>query len=182
MKRLTLLMDQYRHLESGTRQRLVIGIAVCVLLIVLLSAANGQVRRMEKRRVVREADIAEMLVLKQRYQQVNAQAQTLANRMAAVRPDDSPGKVLEEIGIKGKNSQIKAVKGDERSGFVEDAAEAKIEGLTANEAINLVYRLEKGAKPVVVKRAVIKTRFDDPSRLDLTLTVALLKPAAAGQR
>jgi len=58
----------------------------------------------------------------------------------------------------------------------------KLDGLTLNEAVNLLYRLEKGSRPVLVKKANLKTRFDDPALLDLTLTIALLKPAPKGQR
>jgi general secretion pathway protein M len=169
-------------MEPGMRLRLTICIAVVLLILVALTAVNGQIARLEKRRTVREANIAEMLTLKQRYQEASADAQKLANRMAAVRPDDSPARIIDEIGIKGKGSQIKPVKGDEGNGYVEDAAEVKLDGLSANEAVNLVYRLEKGSKPVVIKKALFKSRFDDPSRLDLTLTIALLKPSATGQK
>jgi general secretion pathway protein M len=61
--------------------------------------------------------------------------------------------------------------------MMEDAADVKIDGLTANEAINLIYRLEKGNRPLLLKKANLRVRFDDPSRLDLVLTIALLKPA-----
>lgn len=182
MNRLTLLIDRYRQLDSHTRLRLGSVIAAVLLVVVLLSAANAQINRMEKLRKSREGDITEMLTLKQRYLETLFASQRLSNRMAALRPDDSPGKVIEEIGIKGKSSQIKPVKGDEGSNFTEDAAEVKLEGLSANEAVNLLFQLEKGTKPVVVKKALIKTRFDDPAKLDLTLTIALLKPAAKGQR
>jgi general secretion pathway protein M len=33
-----------------------------------------------------------------------------------------------------------------------------------------------------VKKANMKTRFDDPSRLDVTLTFAILKAAPQGQK
>jgi general secretion pathway protein M len=94
-----------------------------------------------------------------------------------VRPDDSPAKIIEEIGIRGKGVKITPLKGEERNGFLEDAADIRIDGLTANEAINLIYRLEKGSRPLVVKKANLKVRFDDPARFDVILTVALLKPA-----
>jgi general secretion pathway protein M len=58
----------------------------------------------------------------------------------------------------------------------------RIDGLTANEAINLIYRLEKGIRPLSVKKANLRVRFDDPSRFDLALTVALLKPAPGQTR
>ncbi|MBJ6750784.1 general secretion pathway protein GspM [Geomonas anaerohicana] len=168
-------------LDQRTRQRIGIAIAVVLAIIVLLSAANSRISALEKKRAAREADIAEMMRLKLRYQEANQGAQRLANRLMATKPDDSPAKIVEEIGIKGRASQIKSVKGDDIPGYVEDAAELRMEGLSANEAVNLIYRLEKGARPVTVKKALIKQRFDDPSKLDLTLTIALIKPAPAGK-
>lgn len=182
MNRLELLIEHYRAMESGTRLRWGIGIALLLILALFYSAADRRVALLMKKRAAREADVAEMLVLKQRFREASAGAQKLTNRMEATRPDDSPAKIIDEIGIKGKSSQIRPLKGEERGGLIEDAAEVKIEGLSANETVNLVYRLEKGSKPVVIRKALIKTRFDDPARLDLTLTVALLKPAPQGQR
>ena len=123
-----------------------------------------------------------MMKLKSRYRDASAGSQRLANRLLATRPDDSPAKIIEEIGIKGRSSQIKPVKGEDIPGYQEDAADVKMEGLSGNEAVNLIYRLEKGARPVTVKKALIRQRFDDPSKLDLSLTIALIKPAAAGTR
>jgi general secretion pathway protein M len=182
MSRLANLTGQLRTMDPRLRLRLGMGLALLLLVAIVLSAANDRIARLTKKRAAREADIAEMLVLKSRYQEAAGAAQRLANRMAATMADDSPAKVFEEIGIKGKNSQIKPLKGEERPGFVEDAAEIRVEGVSANEMVNLLYRLEKGARPVVIKKALLKTRFDDPARLDLTLTVALLKPAPAGGR
>lgn len=182
MNYLVLLREWYHSLDSRSRLRIGIGVAVLLFFAIILSAANDRIGRLKKKLAAREADIAEMLILKQRYQEANAVALKLANRLAATRPDDSPAKIIDEIGIKGKGSQIKPLKGEERGGYLEDAAEVKMEGLTANEVVNLLYRLEKGAKPVVIKKALLKTRFDDPSRLDLTLTIALLKAAPQGQR
>lgn len=169
-----------KGMDSRTRQRAGIGIAVLLAILVILSVINGRIDALERKRARREADVAEMMRLKLRYQEANVGAQRLANRLMATRPDDSPAKVVEEIGIKGRSSQIKPVKGDDIPGYVEDAAELKMEGLSANEAVNLIYRLEKGTRPVTVKKANIKQRFDDPSRLDLALTIALIKPAPAG--
>ena len=180
MNRLQELVAQFKQLDSRTRLRVGIGIALVLLVAIVLSAANDRIARLKKKRAAREADIAEMMVLKQRYREASAGAQRLANRLAATRPDDSPAKVFEEIGIKGKNSQIRPLKGEDHPGYVEDAAEIKVEGVTANELTNLVYRLEKGTRPMVIKKCLAKTRFDDPSRLDLTLTIALLKAAPAG--
>jgi general secretion pathway protein M len=182
MKYLDLLKDSFNRLDSRTRVRAGVALACLLLLAIILTGLNGRVALLAKKRTVREADLAEMMVLKQRYQEATMISQRLANRMAATRTDDSPAKIIDEIGIKGKGSQFKQIKGESRGGYIEDAVEARIDALTANEAVNLIYRLEKGSKPIIIKKAVIKTRFDDPSKLDLTLTIALLKPAPKGQK
>jgi len=169
-------------LDSRTRQRIGMLLAAVLIVVIALSAANSRISALERKRAARESDLAEMMRLKLRYQSANAGAQRLSNRLLATKADDSPAKIIEEIGIKGRGSQIKPVKGEEIPGYVEDAAEVKIEGLSANEAANLIYRLEKGARPVTVKKALIKQRFDDPSKVDIALTVALIKPAPAGAR
>ncbi|WP_136523644.1 general secretion pathway protein GspM [Geomonas ferrireducens] len=175
------MISMLQGLDSTIRQRIGIALAVLLAIVVALSAINSRITALEHKRTAREADIAEMMRLKLRYQEANAGAQRMANRLMATRPDDSPAKIIEETGIKGRGSQIKPVKGDDIPGYVEDAAEVRMEGLTANEAVNLIYRLEKGTRPVTVKKALIKQRFDDPSKLDVALTIALIKPAPAGK-
>lgn len=176
------ILHALQGMDSRTRTRIGMVVAAIVLVLVGLSTINGKIGTLERKKQGREADLAEMMKLKLRYQEVQAGSQRLANRLLATRPDDSPSKIIEEIGIKGRGAQIKPVKGEDIPGYQEDAAEVKIEGLTANEATNLLFRLEKGARPVSIKKALIRPRFDDPSKLDLNLTIALIKPAAAGTR
>ena len=182
MKNFALPMSIVQNTDRRTRLGIAAIVALFMLLVVLILKANSGITLLMKKRTVRESELAEMMVLKQRYLSASSGAQKLVRLIAASRPDDSPAKVIEEIGIKGKGSQIKQVKGEERSGFVEDAAEVKIDGISANEMVNILFRLEKGSRPIIVKKALVKARFDDPSRLDLTLTIALLKQAAPGQK
>jgi general secretion pathway protein M len=179
---LDLLVERFNNLDKRIRLQLGMGISLLLLIIVLFSFTNGRIRTLAAKRSSREADLVEMMTLKQRYFSARALSQRFNSRLTTSRADDSPAKIIEEIGIKGKTSQITPVKGEDRGEYVEDAAEVKIDGLTANEAVNLFYRLEKGTRPVVIKKANIKTRFDDPSKLDLTLTIALLKSAQPGRR
>jgi general secretion pathway protein M len=146
-------------------------------LAVLYSLAQDRVERLAKRRIARESTLTEMLSLRQRYRESQAGAQRLTNRLAAVKADDTPARIIEEIGIKGKNLQVRSLPAIEGA----DVAEVRLDGITANEAVNLLHRLEKGTRPVVIRKSLLKTRFDDPSRLDLTLTIALLKPMAVPQ-
>lgn len=169
------LRELYDDLEPTTRLRMAAVIIVVLLLALVYSFLNDSIAKLKKKRVSREAAVAEMLLLSHQFKLASSDAQRLNNRLAAVKADDSPARLIEETGLKGKNIQVKPLKGEERQGVLEDAAEVRIESLSANDAINLLYRLEKGAKPVVIKKANLKTRYDEPARLDVTVTMALLK-------
>ncbi|BDV44776.1 type II secretion system protein GspM [Geotalea uraniireducens] len=176
------LRDAYNALDSRNRLRLGYVLIALLVLAIAFSTLSDRIARLERQREGREADLVEMLQLKGKFLEVRALSQRFSNRLAAARGEDSPAKIIEDTGIKGKSIQIAPMKGEERAGFIEEAAEVKVDGLTANEAINLIYRLEKGAKPLIIKKALLRTRFDDPSRLDLVLNVALLRVAAPGGR
>ena len=182
MRLLTDVLDVWRSLDNRIRLR--VGYALIALLVILMawSALAAKVADLERKRTARELVLKELLPLKVAYRTATQSASLLTGRMAALRADDSPAKIIEEIGIKGKGLKIAVLKGEERSGIIEDVADVRMDSLATNEAINLVYRLEKGSRPMVVKKANLRVRFDDPSRLDLALIVALLKPVPGTTR
>jgi general secretion pathway protein M len=177
MRPLEIVREWWQDLDSRTR--LWCGYALIALLAVAVgwSALSAKVQTLEKKRTARETVLKDLLPLKAAYMSARQASDQLNGRIASLRPDDSPAKIIEDIGIKGKSVKIVPLKGEERSGFTEDAAEIRIEGLTLNEAVNLMYRLEKGSRPLIIKKCNLRTRFDDPSRCDLTLVMALLRPA-----
>lgn len=177
MSILEMIRTNWNNMDNRTR--LWSGYALVALLAAALgwSALAGKVVLLEKKRKAREAVLKELLPLKVAYLSARKSSDQLTGRMASLRPDDTLAKVVEEIGIKGKGVKFSPLKGDERSGIIEDAADVRIDGLTLNEAINLVYRLEKGNRPLVMKKCNLRIRFDDPSRCDMAMILALLKPA-----
>jgi general secretion pathway protein M len=182
MRFLEQALDLWRNLDSRTRLR--VGLVLIALLAVVLgwSALAGKNAQLERQRKAREAVLKELMPLRVAYRSAKASSDLMTGRLASVRPDDSPAKVIEEIGIRGKGVKITPARGERRGNIQEDAADVSIEGLTANEAINLIYRLEKGGRPLLLKRSNLRVRFDDPSRFDLSMTVALLKPAPGPAR
>ncbi len=177
MRPLEIISNRWQDLDGRTRLR------IGYILIVLLAAAVGwsalsaKVQALEKKRAARETVLKELLPLKAAYLSARLASDQLNERMASLRPDDSPAKIIEDTGIKGKLIKIVPLKGEERSGFTEDAADIRIDALTLNEAVNLLYRLEKGSRPLIIKKCNLRVRFDDPSRCDLTVILALLRPA-----
>ena len=176
------LVEAWRDLDR--RSRLWCGYALIALLAVTLglSALAAKTAELERKRAARETVLKELLPLKAAFRSAKMISDQQAGRMATLRPDDSLARIIEEIGIKGKGVKIAPLKGEERNGVIEDTADVRIEGLTANETVNLVYRLEKGSRPILLKKANLRVRFDDPSRFDLAMTVALLKPAPGQAR
>jgi general secretion pathway protein M len=177
MRPLEIIRERWQNLDGRTR--LWIGYALIVLLAAAVgwSALSAKVQALEKKRAARETVLKELLPLKVVYLSARQSSDQLSGRIASLRPDDSPAKIIEDTGIKGKSVKIVPLKGEERSGFTEDAADIRIEGLTLNEAVNLLYRLEKGSRPLVIKKYNLRVRFDDPTRCDLSLILALLRPA-----
>lgn len=177
MRLLERITNFWNQLDQ--RSRLWAGYALIALLAASLgwSALAGKVAGLEQKRKARESVLRELLPLKVTYSVAKQSSDLLAGRMASLRPDDSPAKIIEEIGIKGKGVKVSPLKGEERSGVIEDAADVRVDGLTFNEAVNLIYRLEKGSRPLVIKKCNLRVRFDDPSRCDLSMILALLKPA-----
>jgi general secretion pathway protein M len=98
MKRLDFLRDAFREMDSRTRTRWGIGIALILLLAIVYTTATGAISSLSRKRVAREADLMELMLLKQRYLNLKKESERLANRLAAVKIDDSPGRV---IGFKG---------------------------------------------------------------------------------
>ena len=182
MRRLEQLRNTVSDMDRETRLRWGIGIALILLLAVVFSSVSGAIGSLARKRTVREGELMELMLLKQRYLGLKKESERLANRLATVKTDDSPGRVMEEAGFRGKPVQIRPLKGDVQGGGQEELAEVKIDGLTANELVNLLYRLEKGAKPTSLKKLLVKNRFDDPAKLDVTLTLALIRAVPAEKR
>ena len=177
MRFIEILREQWQNLDARTR--LWFGYSLIVLLATAVgwSALSTKVQALERKRTTREAVLKELLPLKVAYLSARQSSDQLNGRVASLRPDDSLAKIIEDAVLKGKSVKIVPLKGEDRSGFTEEAADIRIENLTLNEAINLLYRLEKGNRPLFFKKSNLRFRFDDPSRCDLTLILALLRPA-----
>jgi general secretion pathway protein M len=176
MKFVVNLIELWRGLDSRNRLRsgyVVIGLLAASLAWGALAAKTAE---LERKQNAREAVLKELLPLKVAYRSARLTSDQLAGRLIGIRPDDTPARIIEETGIRGKGVKITPLKGEERAGVVEDAADVRMEGLTGNEVFNLIYRLEKGSRPLLLKKVNLRVRFDDPSRFDLAMNIALLKP------
>lgn len=183
MNIVTRIQEQVATLDETSRQRTVV-IAAGVLFICLAFALlQSHLAQLERRKQVREQTLTELLALQQRYQEATVEANRLKNRLAMVTPDDSPVTILEQTGIVPKNGiQAKPLPRQEKQNLLEESAEISLAGISLNELVNLLFRLEQHAKPVAIKKLVARTRFSDPMKLDVNLILAVYRPAAPQQQ
>lgn len=178
MIQLSQLQERFRALDPDARRLILILIALLLLIITLYSALSGYLSALDTRKTAREGTLKELLILRQRYHEAAADAQRLNNRMASVTPSDSPVSVIEQsVVIPKAGIQSKPLPRQERGTVTEEGAEITLSGLSLNDTVNLLHSLEQGAKPIAVRKAVLRTRFSDPAKLDLTLQVALFRPS-----
>ncbi len=179
MNRLDQIKERYHSLDADARRLILILIALILLLLTLYSALSGHLAYLSKRKASREQTLQELLVLRQRYQEASADVQQLNNRMASVTTNDSPATIIEQSGIVPKAGvQSKPLPRQDKNSLIEEGAEITLSGLSLNDTVNLLHFLEYGSKPVAIRKAVIRSRFNDPSKLDLTLQIALFRAVA----
>ena len=183
MTLLSKITDQVSTLDAEIRRMMIIALSVVLLFFVCYGLLENHLATLERKLASRELTLKELVTLQQRYREISGEAQRLTNRLATVTTEDSPAAIIEQSGIVPKAGiQTKPLPKQEKNGSLEDSSEIILSGLSLNETINLLHRLEYGTKPVAIRKALMRARFSDPAKLDLTLTVGLLRPAPTERR
>jgi hypothetical protein len=81
---------------------------------------------------------------------------------------------LDALGLKEKLESIKSPPGGMTPD--EEKAEARLKGLSMNELVNLLYTLDNSRMLILTRKANIRTTFENPDVLNVTLSVSLIKP------
>jgi mannitol-specific phosphotransferase system IIBC component len=84
--------------------------------------------------------------------------------------------VFKSMGLGQKVKSVKSTGTREKKYASEEEAEVSVERVTMNEMVNILYRIENAPMILSVRRTSIKTSFDNPSLLNITMTVGLIKP------
>lgn len=82
--------------------------------------------------------------------------------------------VIDSLGLKEKLTSLQTPSG--AASAQEERAEALFEGITLNELVNLLYSLENSRMLILTRKVNIRTSFENPELLNVTLSVSLIKP------
>ena len=171
-------------LREREKRVLVIGGAAAagiLLLAFVLIPGVSRIKSQARAVAAAEADLAEVRKARPQIERIQKETGAKASIVrAAANVKDAPlsriTSALQEAGIPQAALNIKS--GGTRDGelFREESFDIRIENLTYLEAVTTLQRLSAGSLPVAVRSASLKSRYDDPRYLDVTLRVGFLTP------
>ena len=159
------------------------GAAAAVLLLLTFVVIPGisRIKSQGRATAAADADLAEVRKARPEIERIQRETGAKAGIVrAAANVKDAPlsriTSTLQEAGIPQSALNIKS--GGARDGelFREETFDVRIENLTYLEAVKTLQRLSAGTLPVVLRSTSLKSRYDDPRYLDVTLRVGFLTP------
>ena len=84
--------------------------------------------------------------------------------------------VFRSLGLSDKVKSVKSTGVKERDYGTEEEADVQVEKVSMNEMTNIFYKIETAPMILTIKRATVKTSFDDPTLLNVSMTVTFVKP------
>ena len=155
--------------------------AVLLLLVFVILPGASRIKSQARQVAAAEADIAELRKARPEIERIQSETGAKAGIVrAAANVKDAPlsriTSSLQEAGIPQSALNIKS--GGARDGelFREESFDVRIENLTYLEAVKTLQRLSAGALPGTIRSAVLKSRYDDPRYINVTLRVGYLTP------
>ncbi len=166
---------------SGRPRRTVLFVIVALVLSALLlglfifSAKYTKVKRMagakEAEAVAFEKLRTEYLLKKSLLERLRRKAYGAESR-SIVAICETLGK---EAGVGQRIVSLKPLGEKVQSGYVESAAELRLESVKLDELVNLLYMIENHRLMLVIKDFRLKSRFDNPDLIDVTMQLARLR-------
>ena len=159
------------------------GIAAAAILVLTFVVFPGisRLRSNARATAAAEADLAEVRRARpelDRIQQGTRQRAGLVQSSANSKesPVSQLSAALQEAGVPQAAFSVKSGGAKDGEFFREESFEIRMENLTYLEAVRAIQRLSVPTSPAVVRSALLKSRYDDPRYLDVTLRVGFLSP------
>jgi general secretion pathway protein M len=169
----------------SARERTILGVGGAAMVVIGLYSlvweplAEGRVR-LAQRIAGKQRQLEEIQGMRETYmgllRQLEASQQVLdrADPKFSLFPhiEATVAQVVGRDKIKSMNPENKEIGGAYR----EDSVELKLAGISLDQLVDMMYRIEKGAHPLRITRLQVKKQLRDPHMFDVTATVSMLKP------
>lgn len=153
------------------------GVLLFIPVILFIAATYHVVGKAEKRVRAKKAEVSAFNGMKEEYLKERRAVEPFIRKILLPPSDKSTGSIIEEmakgIGIKGNIISIKPMEEKPEKGYIKTGIDVKIEGITLNQMANLLYRIENFRNLMLIKGFVMKSRFENPDLLDITMHAVL---------
>lgn len=163
-------------IRAGDRKKgLVFSLLIVALFILAVPAVMIEQKAL-KDMELQKTRLKEAGLLRTEYVTLKERINSFEQRKAITKTEgviQAAGSLISLPGIKDKVKSVKTAGNKTITNGTEERAEVRLERLSLNEMVNLLYRAENPAMMLSVKQVSIKKSFEKPDLLDMNLTLSL---------
>jgi general secretion pathway protein M len=159
--------------------RNVLAISVIALLVIVCAILFEVSLSLKRERDTLRSRQKEMLALSNEYAGLKTAVDAVEGKRSLTKVEgivQAVDEVFKSMGLGQKVKSVKSTGTREKKFASEEEAEVSVEKVTMNEMVNILYRIENAPMILTVRKTSMKTSFDNPSLLNVTMTVGLIKP------
>lgn len=179
------------YLRLSSRERTLVGLAGGAITVILVYTMIWQPIEEEriqltKRIQTKQHELVEMQQMRETYLDLLNQFDLRQKIIEKADPHFSlfphiESTVSQVLGGRDKIASMNPQNKEIGGAYREESVELKLNGVSLQQLVDLMYRIEKGPQPLRLTRLQIKKRPREPSTFDVTATVSMLKALEAGK-
>jgi hypothetical protein len=161
-----------------TRRKLLISAAAGIILVVSVLLVNASLSLKKEGSTLR-AQKEEILLLREDFLELRDKIGSVEGKKSLTKVEGIVQAIDEVFKSTGQNQKVKSVKPTatrDKKYAMEEEADIEVEKVSMNEMLNILYKIENAPMVLLIKKARLKTSFEDPSLLNMTMTIGLVKP------
>jgi len=146
---------------------------VSALLLFYRSAA------LQKEGAELESQKKEFLMLRGEFLELRNKIVRVEGRKSLTKTEGIIQAVDEILRPSGLNTKVKSVKPTgtrDKKHVLEEEAVIEFDKMGMNEMINILYKIENAPMILLIRKTSLKTSFENPSLIHMTMTIAFVKP------
>ena len=161
-----------------TDRRLLISAAAVVILAVSVLLVTTSLSLKKEGSALRSQK-EEMLLLRGDFLELSKKISAVEGKKSLIKVEGiipAIDEIFRSTGLTQKVKSVKPTATRDKKYSIEEEADVEVEKVNMNELVNVLYRLENAPMVLLIKKTRLKTSFEDPSLLNITMTVGLVKP------
>ena len=159
-------------------KRLLIAASAVIILAVSALLVNASLSLKKEGSALRSQK-EEILLLREDFLELRKNVNAIEGKKSLIKVEGiipAIDEIFRSTGLTQKVKSVKPAATIDKKHAIEEEADVEVEKVSMNELVNILYRLENAPMVLLIKKARLKTSFEDPSLLNITMTIGLVKP------